>query len=189
MRQRLRSVIDERSVDLARDVPLQASDNLPLGLSLRRPPRQVIDRGLATPPEPDHHDAVKRRVRVPVPAAVQSVPYDLARGSLDRGDAAELGERGLRSKAPRVVARRNLSRICPATDKVSTTAAPRSAGMRKTGRDAPGHDPDESSRQGRGAFHLIEPSKRQDRPSQRPPLSGPMHGADPRACASPGWAR
>src|SRR6266516_1652463 len=90
-------------VDLPRDVPLEAPDDLPLRPSLLRPPGHVVARScIAT--QADHHHTPQGLVRLAVSDAVQPMSSRLAGGSWDGGDAAQMRKRSFRDQPVRVVA-------------------------------------------------------------------------------------
>ena len=63
-------------------------------------------------PHAQQHNPVQRGVRVPVPAARESMPCALSGGGGDRGDTGESGEAGAGSEPLGVVARGDQERRC-----------------------------------------------------------------------------
>src|SRR5215216_7023441 len=82
------------AVDLPGYIAFEATDNLSSALALRGASCDVLLRATISS-HPSQTDHVQCSVGVPVAAAVEAVPNDLAGGSLDRRDTAEAGEGGL----------------------------------------------------------------------------------------------
>lgn len=93
-------------VDLTRDVALQASDGLHLGVPLGHLLGDIF-LGALVGPEPPYGDDVDRGVRLPVAAAVEPVPICHSRRDGNGRDAAEHGEGRLRPEPFGVVADRD----------------------------------------------------------------------------------
>src|SRR5829696_686735 len=91
------------AIDLPGYIALEAADDLSLALALRRAPRDVL-LGATIPAHPSQTDHVQRTVSVPVAAAVETMPDNLARGSFDGRDPAQAGEGSLATQPLRVVA-------------------------------------------------------------------------------------
>src|SRR5262245_31178969 len=96
-------VLEERVVDLPGNEALQTTDDVLLGQSLRRAPRQVVDRRLM-PAEPHDHDAVERSVGLPVAATVETMSMRHAARRGDRTRPTQLREGRLGSDPPGIVA-------------------------------------------------------------------------------------
>src|SRR5215207_5569067 len=88
----------QRVVGLARDVALEAADDLGLGLAFGCSALGVGARAGAVARAADG-DQVQRAVGVAVAAVVETVAGGLARGRRDRTGAAERGERALTAQA------------------------------------------------------------------------------------------
>src|SRR5829696_8859911 len=82
------------AIDLPGYIALEAADDLSLALALCSASGDVLF-GAPVSAHPNHADHVQRSVGVPVATAVEAMPDNLARGSLDRRDTAEAGEGGL----------------------------------------------------------------------------------------------
>src|SRR5829696_5654243 len=73
---------DQHAVDLPSEVALEAADDLSLALAFRGAPRDVLLRATISA-HPGQTDHVQRTVSLPVTAAVEAVPHDLAGGGFD----------------------------------------------------------------------------------------------------------
>src|ERR687897_2971852 len=82
------------AIDLPGYIALEAADDLWLALAFRRAPRDVL-LGATISSHPSQTDHVQRTVSVPVAAAVEPMPDNLARGSFDGRDPAQAGEGSL----------------------------------------------------------------------------------------------
>jgi hypothetical protein len=78
---------DELTVGLAGKVALELADDLLAGLA-RSDPAGVVVLGAGIVAEAGDGDPPQRGVGLPVPAAVEPVPFVLARGAVDRADTA-----------------------------------------------------------------------------------------------------
>ena len=81
------------AVDLAGDVALEDADDLALGATLFHSALHV-GLGLGIRRQPGDHDGPQGAVGLSIPAAVEPVAGDLARGSLERRDPAQVGPGG-----------------------------------------------------------------------------------------------
>jgi hypothetical protein len=82
-----RGGLHEVGKGLAGDVALEAAHDLGLGLALGDAASDVVAGGLVVA-HPDQGDTPKGTVRIPVTAAVQSVPVGASRADRDRGGSA-----------------------------------------------------------------------------------------------------
>src|ERR687897_2787836 len=90
------------AIDLPGYIALEAADDLWLALAFRRAPRDVL-LGATISSHPSQTDHVQRTVSVPVAAAVEPMPDNLARGSFYGRHSAEAGEGGLAGQTPWIV--------------------------------------------------------------------------------------
>src|SRR5215217_7057978 len=98
------------AVDLPGYIAFEATDNLSSALALRGAPCDVLLRATISS-HPSQTDHVQCSVGVPVAAAVEAVPNDLAGGSLDRRDTAEAGEGGLTPQPMGIVFKATISSV------------------------------------------------------------------------------
>src|SRR5829696_10396250 len=82
------------AIDLPGYIALEAADDLSLALALLCAPPDVL-LGATISAHPSQTDHVQRTVGVPVAAAVETMPDNLARGSFDGRDPAQAGEGSL----------------------------------------------------------------------------------------------
>ena len=75
------------AIDLPGYIALEAADDLSLALALLYAPRDIL-LGATISAHPSQTDHVQRTVSVPVAAAVEPMPDNLARGSFDGRDPA-----------------------------------------------------------------------------------------------------
>ena len=93
----------EATVEVARDVALERTDDLPIGAVLRSPARD-IGAGVGIEDRADHDDPIEGQIGAPILTAAQSFPGGESRGGVDRGDPTEMGEGGLAGQVLRVAA-------------------------------------------------------------------------------------
>ena len=104
--------IEQSGIDLVRDVSFEAAHDVTVGELLRTTPLEVGHRPRLAMPHAQQHNPVQRGVRVPVPAARESMPCALSGGGGDRGDTGESGEAGAGSEPLGVVAGGDQERRC-----------------------------------------------------------------------------
>jgi len=97
-------ILQQRREHLARDVPLQAPDNVLLGEALLRASDDLLNRGLV-PLHADQHDPIGRGIGLSVPAANESMPMRHAGRCRNGTHLTEFGERRLGAHAIWVIAR------------------------------------------------------------------------------------
>src|SRR5690349_5850653 len=96
----------DESVELTGDVALEAADGFSAGIALGEASGEV-GAGRSVPAQAGYHDGVQGAVGTPVTTTVESAAAGLARGSLDRADAAQSGEGCLAVQTLGVVAGRD----------------------------------------------------------------------------------
>src|SRR5918993_2536262 len=101
---------DQHTVDLPCNVALEAADDLSLALALLCAPRDVL-LGATISAHPSQTDHVQRTVSVPVAAAVETMPDNLASGSFDGRDPAQTGEGSLATQTLGVVFKATISSV------------------------------------------------------------------------------
>jgi hypothetical protein len=107
-------IIDEGTVDLAGDKPLETADDVLFTQALSRASTDVIERGLMSA-HADGDDPVERRVRLSVAAAEEPVAMGHSTRRGDRTGAAALRKCGFRASADLIVAAQPVNDACRST--------------------------------------------------------------------------
>src|SRR5215203_3342607 len=98
------------AIDLPGYIALEAADDLSLALALLCAPPDVL-LGATISAHPSQTDHVQRTVGVPVAAAVETMPDNLARGSFDGRDPAQAGEGSLTPQPLGIVFKATISSV------------------------------------------------------------------------------